>query len=89
MKTQETVELALNKYLVELDAAEAELKRLQTNLEDLRAWGDSGRVSREPEFFIAQVKEKDDIKEQIAAIEAKLSDLHFKIKFAKWVLDEK
>lgn len=40
------------------------------------------------EFFVAQVNSVMDLKEQIAELEKEIPELEFKIRFAKWVLED-
>lgn len=76
MKTEQTIKAAIAKY-------EEELARLQGDLEDVeRAWKKAGLVLENPEFFVSCIKEREHLTKQIEQFD-------FKIRFAKWVLDEK
>lgn len=76
MKTEQTIKAAIAKY-------EDERARLQTDLEDVeRAWKKAGLVLDNPDFFVACIKEREHLTKQIEQFD-------FKIRFAKWVLDEK
>ena len=78
MKTEQAIKAAITKY-------EEEIARLQNDLVDIeRAWKKAGTafVLENPEFFEACIDER---KYLLAQIE----QFNFKIRFAKWVLDEK
>jgi hypothetical protein len=76
MKTEQAIRGAIATY-------EQELARLQGNLEDVeRAWKKAGLVLDNPEFFVSCIKEREHLTKQIEQFD-------FKIRFAKWVLDEK
>lgn len=89
MKTADAIKVALSKYQTDLDNANAKKHQLEEYLEQLRGWSYAGGTMTAEEFLATQVKEKGDVKEQIAKLEKDLSELKFKVKFAKWVLEEK
>lgn len=75
MKSEQTIRTAIAKY-------EDELARLQTDWEDVeRAWKKASNVLDNPDFFVSCVKEREHLTKQI-------EQFNFKVRFAKWVLDE-
>lgn len=89
MKSADAVKIALSKYQTDLDTANTKLRKLEDYLEDLRAWSYGGGEMTAEQFLATQIKEKDDVKEQIEKLKADMIELQFKIKFAKWVLEDK
>ena len=76
MKTEQAIKAAIAKY-------EEELARLQGDLEDVeRAWKKASNVLDNPDVFVSCIKEREHLTKQIEQFD-------FKIRFAKWVLDEK
>lgn len=76
MKTEQAIKAAIAKY-------EEELARLQSDWDDVeRAWKKAGNVLENPDFFCSCIKEREHLTKQIEQFD-------FKIRFAKWVLDEK
>lgn len=73
MKTQTTLNLALNKFKTELNA-------VRDRIDWVNAWLDSANFMQAPDLFIAQRKEKDDLKDRE-------KELDFKIRFVEWVLE--
>ena len=76
MKTEQAIKAAIATY-------EQELARLKSDWDDVeRAWKKAGNVLDNPDFFVACIKEREHLTAQIEQFD-------FKIRFAKWVLDEK
>lgn len=75
MKTPETLRLALNKYKTELDD-------IKNRLSWTQSWLDAANFMQEPELFVAQIKEREDLR-------AREKETDFKIRFVEWVLEEK
>ena len=76
MKTEQAIKAAIAKY-------EQELARLKSDWDDVeRAWKKAGNVLDNPDFFVSCIKEREHLTAQIEQFD-------FKIRFAKWVLDEK
>ena len=73
MKTQQTLNLALNKFKTEINA-------VRERIDWVNAWLDSAEFMQVPDLFIAQRKEKDDLKDRE-------KELDFKIRFVEWVLE--
>lgn len=74
MKSQNTLILALNKY-------EAELGKIRERLDWVQAWLDAANFMQEQDLFIAQVKERDELRKRE-------QETDFKIRFTKWVLED-
>lgn len=74
MKSQNTLILALNKY-------EAELGKIRERLDWAQAWLDAANFMQEQDLFIAQVKERDELRKRE-------QETDFKIRFTKWVLED-
>ena len=74
MKTQETLELALNKY-------KSELNKIQERLNWATSWLDAANFMQEPELFVAQVKEREELYKR-------QQDMDFKIRFVEWILED-
>lgn len=75
MKSAEQIRQALATY-------EADMKRIQTDLANVKTvWKKAGEVMEHPEFLVACVKERE-------ALEKEEEKTSFKIRFAKWVLEE-
>lgn len=74
MKTQATLQAALNKY-------KKELATIRDRLENVTAWLDAAEFMQSPDLFVAQVKERDELR-------AREKDMDFKIRFTKWVLED-
>ena len=75
LKTPETLRLALNKYKTELDD-------IKNRLSWTQSWLDAANFMQEPELFVAQIKEREDLR-------AREKETDFKIRFVEWVLEEK
>lgn len=76
MKTEQAIKAAIATY-------EQELARLKSDWDDVeRAWKKAGNVLDNPDFFVSCIKEREHLTKQIEQFD-------FKIRFAKWVLDEK
>lgn len=74
MKTQTTLQAAINKF-------EEELSLVQTKLEELDdVWLRGGAIMQEREFLVECQKRYDQLLEQ-------KKELDFKIRFTKWVLE--
>jgi hypothetical protein len=74
MKTQATLQAAINKF-------EEELTLVQTKLEELDdVWLRGGAIMQEREFLVECQKRYDQLLEQ-------KKELDFKIRFTKWVLE--
>lgn len=74
MKTQKALTLALNKYTEELG-------KIRERLDWTRTWLDAANFMQEPNLFVAQIKEKDDLLNRE-------KEMEFKIRFTKWVLED-
>lgn len=74
MKTQETLKLALTKYKKELD-------QIRERIDWATSWLDAASFTREPELFVAQVKERDDLRRRE-------TEMDFKIRFVEWILED-
>ena len=75
MKTEATIKLAKQKY-------EADLAVIKERLEAITVWLDAASFMQNQELFIAQVKERDELRKREA-------EMDFKVRMVKWVLDEK
>ena len=76
MKTEQAIRAAIATY-------EQELARLKSDWDDVeRAWKKASNVLDNPDFFVSCIKEREHLTAQIESFD-------FKIRFAKWVLDEK
>lgn len=75
MKTEVTIKLAKQKY-------EADLAVIKERLEAITVWLDAASFMQNQELFIAQVKERDELRKREA-------EMDFKVRMTKWVLDEK
>lgn len=75
MKTEATIKLAKQKY-------EADLAVIKERLEAITVWLDAASFMQNQELFIAQVKERDELRKREA-------EMDFKVRMTKWVLDEK
>ena len=73
MKTAETLKLALAKY-------KTELGNIQERLDWATSWLDAANFMQVPELFIAQVKERDELRRRE-------TETDFKIRFVEWVLE--
>lgn len=74
MKTRETLVLALTKY-------NEELGKIRERLDWTKSWLDAANFMQSPDLFVAQVKERDELRERE-------KEMDFKIRFAKWVLED-
>lgn len=75
MKSVEQIRQALATY-------EADMKRIQTDIDNVKkVWKKAGEVMEYPEFLVACVKERE-------ALQQEEKEMSFKIRFAKWVLEE-
>lgn len=75
MKTEATIKLAKQKY-------ETDLAVIKERLEAITVWLDAASFMQNQELFIAQVKERDELRKREA-------EMDFKVRMVKWVLDEK
>lgn len=73
MKTQETIKAAIAKY-------ESELATIRNRMDDCQTWLDAASFMQVPDLFIAQVKERDELRRRE-------TEMDFKVRFAKWVLE--
>jgi hypothetical protein len=74
MKTQATLQAALNKY-------KKELATIRERLENVTEWLDATEFMRSPDLFVAQVKERDELR-------AREKDMDFKVRFTEWILED-
>lgn len=74
MKTDKALMLALNKY-------KEELGKIQERLEWTTSWLDAANFMQSPDLFIAQVKERDELRKRE-------TEMDFKIRFVKWILED-
>lgn len=74
MKTRETLVLALTKY-------NEELGKIRERLDWTKSWLDAANFMQSPDLFVAQVKERDELRERE-------KEMDFKIRFVKWVLED-
>ena len=75
MKTEQQLKTALTKY-------ESELATIKERLDWTTSWLDAANFMQNQELFVAQVKERDELQKRE-------TDMDFKIRFVKWVLDIK
>ena len=73
MKTQETIKAAVAKY-------ESELATIRDRIDSCQTWLDAASFMQVPDLFIAQVKERDELRRRE-------TEMDFKVRFAKWVLE--
>ena len=73
MKTPEAIKSAVAKY-------ETELATIRERLESANQWLDAAEFMRSPDLFVAQVKERDELR-------SREKEMDFKVRFAKWVLE--
>lgn len=73
MKTAETLKLALAKY-------KTELGKIRERLDWTTSWLDAANFMQVPELFVAQVKERDELRRRE-------TEMDFKIRFVEWVLE--
>lgn len=74
MKTQATLQAALNKY-------KKELVTIRERLENVTVWLDAAEFMQSPDLFIAQVKERDELR-------AREKYMDFKVRFTEWILED-
>lgn len=74
MKTQQTLNLALSKY-------KTELATIRDRIDACQVWLDAASFMQVPDLFIAQVKERDELRRRE-------SETDFKIRFTEWVLED-
>lgn len=74
MKTPEQIKAAIARY-------EKDLKAIRSGIEDVEVWKDASRCMKNEQLFIQQREELQDLRKKEA-------DMDFKIRFAKWVLEE-
>lgn len=74
MKTQATLQAALNKY-------KKELTTIRERLESVTMWLDAAEFMQSPDLFVAQVKERDELR-------AREKDMDFKVCFTEWILED-
>lgn len=74
MKTRETLVLALTKY-------NEELGKIRERLDWTKSWLDAANFMQSPDLFVAQVKEREELRERE-------KEMDFKIRFVKWVLED-
>ena len=73
MKTADAIKAAVAKY-------EADLATIRERLESANQWLDAAEFMRAPDLFVAQVKERDELR-------SREKEMDFKVRFAKWVLE--
>lgn len=73
MKTAEEIKTAVSAYT-------RNLRNIRDRIADVTAWLDAASFMQCQELFIAQVKERDDLRRRE-------SEMEFRIKFANWVLE--
>ena len=73
MKTELQIKAAVDKY-------ESDLKTIRERLESVTVWLDAASFMQVPDLFIAQVKERDELRKRE-------TEMDFKVRFAKWVLE--
>lgn len=88
MKTANAVQLALTKYQNRLQEVNQQINNCKDYLADGRTWSVGSKTMDADELFIAQVKYVEDLKQQLAELNAEIPELEFKIRFAKWVLED-
>lgn len=74
MKTEMSLSLALTKY-------NEELGKIRERLEWTTSWLDAANFMQVPDLFIAQVKEREELRKRE-------TEMDFKIRFVKWVLED-
>lgn len=74
MKNKETLALALTKYTDELG-------KIRERLDWTKSWLDAANFMQVPELFVAQVKERDELRRRE-------TEMDFKIRFVEWVLED-
>lgn len=74
MKTEQSLNLALTKY-------EKELATIRGRIKDVTVWLDASSFMQHQELFIAQVKERDELRRRE-------TELDFMVRFAKWILEK-
>ena len=74
MKSAETLKLALTKY-------KTELGKIQERLDWTTSWLDAANFMQNQELFVAQVKERDELRDRA-------KEMEFKIRFTQWVLED-
>lgn len=74
MKTPQTLTLALNKY-------KEELGKIRERLDWTTTWLDAANFMQVPDLFIAQVKEREELRKRE-------QEMDFKIRFTQWVLED-
>lgn len=74
MKTEQSLNLALNKY-------EKELVTIRDRIKDVTVWLDAASFMQHQELFVAQVKERDELRRRE-------TELDFMVRFAKWILEK-
>lgn len=74
MKTEMSLSLALTKY-------NEELGKIRERLEWTTSWLDAANFMQVPDLFIAQVKEREELRKRE-------QEMDFKIRFVKWVLED-
>lgn len=74
MKTQQTLNLALSKY-------KTELATIRDRIDACQTWLDAASFMQVPDLFIAQVKERDELRKRE-------TEMDFKIRFTEWVLED-
>lgn len=74
MKTEQTLRLALAKY-------KAEQVTIGDRIEACQTWLDAASFMQVPDLFIAQVKERDELRKRE-------TETDFKIRFTEWVLED-
>ena len=73
MKTATEIQVALSSYA-------RDLRIIRERIAAVTAWLDAASFMQNQELFIAQVKERDDLRRRE-------SEMEFRIKFANWVLE--
>lgn len=74
MKTEMSLSLALTKY-------NEELGKIRERLDWTTTWLDAANFMQVPDLFIAQVKEREELRKRE-------QEMDFKIRFVKWVLED-
>ena len=65
-----------------------QIENCKVYLADARTWTAASKFIDAQELFVAQVNCISDIKDQIIELEKEIPELEFKIRFAKWVLED-
>lgn len=65
-----------------------QIENCKVYLADARTWAVGSKFMDAQDLFVAQVNSVLDLKEQIAELEKEIPELEFKIRFAKWVLED-